>query len=149
VIPWRWLNLAGAILAGLGLWVVMGWRLDASKLDDARAALSVAQAAHNAEISALRLEIQRGYVASSSYQAELERLRARPVPVRTVRLCPDAPVPRAAEGGPAGGSDEAAAPGGVVPGSPGRDIGPDLYQLADRADELSARLRGCQHLLAR
>ena len=44
--------------------------------------------------------------------------------------------------GPAVGPDAAPAPGGVVPAEPGRDIGPALAGLMDRADMLSAQVRG-------
>lgn len=82
--------------------------------------------------------------ASEGYADELEAIRHRPVPVRVIRLCAaqkPVPVP-----GPAPGADEAGAAAGELPSGagPGRDIGPDLYREAERADALAAQLRALQ-----
>lgn len=87
--------------------------------------------------------------ASQGYQDEIARLNAenaaRPVPV--VRVCkpnPIAPMPARTET-PGGPSTAATAPGVVSAGTgtdtQGRDIGPALARLLDRADLLSAQTR--------
>ena len=83
-------------------------------------------------------------VVLRGYEDEIKSLRDRPVTVRTVRVCPpvpdrnlrDASAPRPADGtGPGTGLGD----GGTRP-----DIGPGLYALAGKCDEVTARLRGLQ-----
>ena len=87
----------------------------------------------------------RAAEASNDYQAELERLRARPVDRRPVRLCREpARVPAA---GPDPGRPGAPpASGGLGDEGTQPDIGPDLYALAARCDEVTAQARGLQSL---
>jgi hypothetical protein len=85
--------------------------------------------------------------ASQGYQNELKILRDQPRTVPVVRLCQPAaghsvPAPADAPAGP----ESAAAAAGVLPGrtgqdTQGRDIGPALASLMDRADLLSAQFR--------
>lgn len=83
--------------------------------------------------------------AKNAYQAEIDRLRLADVkPGRIVRLC-IAPVGGGTVPSPAGapGSPDSATPSGrVVSPVAGPDIGGRLYALADRADTLSAQVRG-------
>jgi hypothetical protein len=119
------------LIVYLGL-VVRGWRQDSLALDGVRqemAALIASQAASQA--------------ASKGLQDEIQNLRAARKPAPSVRLCRTAkPVPKAGAG-----RDGAATGAGELPQEAGSDIGPDLYGLADEADELAARLRACQALL--
>lgn len=135
MIPWL---LGGLALAGL-LWIVNGWRLDSKHLplvekDLENQKATIAQIQHDAQIV---------NAASESYQAELARIRAEHhVPI--VRLCKPSTgsgvqVPTAQPG-----SDGTPAAGGVVSEGVGPDIGPALYAIARRADELSAQTRGLQ-----
>lgn len=74
------------------------------------------------------------------YQAELNGLRNKPA--RVVRLCTDSPSVPAA--GRTGRPDGAASRAGSIPQMAGRDIGRELFELADEADKCSARLRHLQ-----
>jgi hypothetical protein len=78
----------------------------------------------------------------SGYEAELAAVRARPS--RSVRLCRAAGAGDVRGAGPAGAADATGPSTGVVSGTVGRDLGPDLYQLARDADEVAARLRALQ-----
>ena len=135
----------GAALLVWGLWTVNGWREDAQELPKVRTDFVRYQAE-------AQRQFKVAYTASKGYQDELQTLRANASPVRTVRLCVSPAVPAARR--PAGGHHEPTAPARVLPpvagedSRQGADIGPDLAQLAARADELSAQLRACQHLLA-
>lgn len=145
-----WMLLAGLILGSIAGWRVTAWVNQGHELKAVRMALRDAQASYNAQISDLKRQIQHGYEASSSYQAEITQLRARPVPTRIVRLCESTPKVPSATGADTAhaGSDAASPAAGLVPPTPGRNIGPDLYALIGRADELSAQCRGLQHFLA-
>lgn len=135
LIPWI---LGGLALAGL-LWIVNGWRLDSKHLPLVEKDLEN----QKATIVQIQHDTQIVNDASASYQAELARLRAEHhVPV--VRLCK-----QPASGGvqvptTQPGSDGTPTAGGVVSEGAGPDIGPALYALARRADELSAQTRGLQ-----
>ena len=140
---------AAAALAVVALaWRVVAWRHAYHELPavEERLALEVTcgegseclkrQAALEAELAAKTTEVVE------NYEQELAVLRDRPVPVRTVRVCPD---PGNVQGAVAPGSvDGTSTPAAGVSGAPGRDIGPDLYQLARDADEVAARLRALQ-----
>lgn len=94
-----------------------------------------------ATIKAERNNLRKANESSERYAISLENLKAArsATPVRTVRLCAPTSVPKA---GTATGIDEAVQEG--VPQVPGPDLGPDLYQLADEADELRVRLEALQ-----
>lgn len=77
--------------------------------------------------------------AVESYRADLTAIRNRPRPVRRVYLCPDVSE---STGGAAG-----ADPGGL-PGAARRDLGTDLYQLADDADRCAAQLAALIHAVS-
>jgi hypothetical protein len=119
------------IAAGLA-YKVNSWRQDALELGAVRQEMVELKAAQEAS-----------HKASEGYQNELKDLRAARKPSRDVRLCkPAKPVPEA------GAGRDGSTPGaGELPQEAGRDIGGDLYGLADEADELAARLRACQALL--
>jgi hypothetical protein len=111
---------------------VHGWHQDALQL-----------AAVRQEMSALKAAQAASQKASEGLQDELQNLRNARKPAPAVRVCkPAKSVPQA------GGGRDGSAPGaGQLPQEAGENIGPDLYGLADDADELAARLRACQELL--
>ena len=86
--------------------------------------------------------------AQQSYSAALEALRndAAAQPVPAVFLCKRTAAKGAVSGagGTAGRPDGAAPAAGVVPQDAGRDRGPELFALADRADRLSEQLRALE-----
>ena len=153
-----WLKLAGVGLAaaamlGLGL-IVKNWHDEAARVPVLEAEIAQAKVTVETE---RRLKTEAD-AASRGYQDELEKLRAAraAAPVRTVRLCINPAVPAHGEGAAAQpGSDGAAAPGGEFSEGTGSntgqgpDIGPDLAALADRADQLSAQVRGLQDYINR
>jgi hypothetical protein len=130
------------------VWRVVVWHGAYEALPGVEAALEAeklcgegsACAARVAALEAAQQEVSKQVV--SDYERELADLRNRPIPVRTVRLCPDRGAVRGA--GSAGPADGTGAAADVVPGAAGPDIGPELYQLARDADEISARLRSLQ-----
>jgi hypothetical protein len=136
-------GIAAAVLFGLGSWAfvtVTHWKSEAAKVP----VLKQEIADHEATIKQIRKDAAIVRSASDVFQAELARLRnsipAGPSPV--VRVCrqpvaPPVPVPGAKPG-----PDEGTSGGGVLPETPGPDIGADLYGDADLADELSAQIRG-------
>lgn len=83
----------------------------------------------------------------AGYRAEIERLRNRPGVRRVVRVCAEpVGVPVA---GAATGVDDPGAAGGELPTVAQRDIGPELYAEADRADALAAQLRALHEWIKR
>lgn len=153
-----WLKLAGiglaaAALLGIGL-VVKNWKDEAARVPVLEQ--QIAQA--NTTIETERRLKTEADAASKGYQDELENLRAAraAAPVRVVRLCVNPTVP-ADSGGAAAqpGPDGATAPGGELSEGTGSntgqgpDIGTDLAALADRADQLSAQIRGLQDYVNR
>lgn len=143
---WLKIGIAAAIvgaLTWLGM-IVNGWHEDARKVPLLQDQLERAAWALDRRIESERV-VQ---AASKGYQDELSNLRSArdAAPVRSVRLCvvPEGP---AGTGQPSGGEPgpDGATPGsGGVPPQAGPDIGPELYALIDRADELSAQVRGLQ-----
>ncbi len=153
-------NIAGMIaVLGLILFSIyfQSLRDKAEKYGIARDALKSERANFAAYKTGIEAEQQARKFAAESYHAELAALRAeihsRPVPV--VRLCPPAagntavPASQNATGRAGAGT----APAGLVPSGTesdsagSRDIGPELYRLADTADELSARTRATYRYL--
>lgn len=137
------LALAGA--TAWGTFVVLDWRADARRLALVEQELVDVRARH-------RLELTAAQEATDEYRNELETLRSRRAaePARPVRLC-RAAVPAGSSSPAAGRPDGPAAGAGQLsgPDGPGRDVGPDLYAIADRCDELSAQLRGLQGWVGR
>jgi hypothetical protein len=146
---WRLIAYGLAALAILGfLLLVNHWRKDSqAELPKAQAALKVEQECGagskcQERIAALKereQEISAKVVAD--YEKELSDLRNRPVPRRvrctvTSNLRDAAPTPGVGEGTPAAG---------VVSAGVDKDLGPDLYALARRADELAAQTRAIIH----
>lgn len=150
----NWRLIAYAVAAVAVLWMlalIRHWHEDSTvALPEARRTLAaeVACAAGSkcAERVAALKERQQAVSEQviRGYQDEIEALRARPIPVRTVRLCPDARAARVPGAEPARTADAAGPAAGIVSGAAGPDIGPDLYQLARDADEVAARLRALQ-----
>jgi len=130
-VPLRWwLYLAGAALLAYLIWHDHHQTQRANRL--ARENVELEERASTAEANAAKAR-----EASDAYQKRLAANRGArgATPVRSVRLClgPER-VPATAGGHDAAGSDG-------LPEAPGRDleagpdIGPDLYALADEADE--------------
>lgn len=148
-IPWRLIGYGVAVAAVLALgWRVHAWREAYKALPEVEAQLSAEVACEDGSQCASRqAALQAAAEAKSAevvngYEAELAALRARPVRVRTVRLCAD---PGDVQGAGATGAADGAGPGaGELHGAAGPDIGPDLYGLAREADEVAARLRALQ-----
>jgi hypothetical protein len=134
--PLLYIKLGIAVLV-LGIcaafaYKVNSWRQDALELGAVRQEM--------VELKAAQAASQE---ASQGLQDELQNLRNTRKPAPVVRMCkPAKPVPEA------GAGRDGSTPGaGELPQEAGRDIGGDLYGLADEADELAARLRACQELL--
>lgn len=133
--------LAVLAILGFAIWKVYTWREDALRLPIVQQEL--------AQTRADLLEQQRlaavANEASNGYQQELQALRARRVPARVVRLCSAADQGLPVSAG-AGRPDGAAAGtgGSEAEARPGRDVGPELYAIADDCDAVAAQLRGLQ-----
>ena len=143
---WRLIAYAAAAAAALWMLALVGhWRKDSTeRLPAAEAALEAERlcgegsdcAGRQAALEAAQAETTAKVVAT--YETELAAIRSRPA--RVVRLCPDTGhLPDAGNAPGPGGTAPA-----VVPGQTGRDIGPELYDLAREADEVAARLRALQ-----
>jgi hypothetical protein len=134
--PFGYLRIAAivAVVSALSFaaYKVNSWRQDALQLGAVRQEMVELKAAQEAS-----------QAASQGLQDELQNLRNTRKPAPVVRMCkPAKPVPEA------GAGRDGSTPGaGELPQEAGRDIGGDLYGLADEADELAARLRACQDLL--
>lgn len=144
----------GGIVVGI---IALLWAINTvSEWREASIQLPLERARHAAEVDRLNDRIikeidnaKKANSASAEYQqrlADLERARAA-TPTRTVRLCVEQvaparlPVSAAASGpddaGPVELPDNAGSNLGV-----GRDIGPELYALADAADRCAAQRDG-------
>lgn len=152
--PLAYAKLAiAAVIVGALVWlgfIVQGWRADSQQL----AAVKLERDQALADLTQERANIVEVQEASRAYQSELATLRAAAAaarPVSVVRLCrvPANPEPRpvsAAESRPddAGAAERGIPQEGGGAYQAGPDIGPDLFELFDRADELSAQVRGLQ-----
>lgn len=154
-LPWRAIGAIALVLAVAACgWRVSVWRDAYKALPGVQDALSREEACSAGSECALRvaaLTARQEQITADTvkgYEQELADLRNRPVSVRTVRLCPEKPDRDVRVPAPAGGTGPGSAPAGVVQqgNGPNRDIGPDLYALAGRADELSAQ---CRAIIAR
>lgn len=141
-----WPYLLGAIaIIWLGL-LVKGWHDDAQKLPVVQGQFDVYRTATETAAK-VRKEV------SGEYQSELSTLRAgQRQPAPAVRLC-QSPV-QADTGTPGGNhgastTDRELSQGAGSGAQAGPDIGRDLYQLADRADEVTAQLRACQSFVGK
>jgi len=153
-----WLKLAGIGLVAAGLLaiglIVKGWKDDAEKVP-----LLKDQLERSAWALERRIQSEKDVqAASEGYQNELKDLKAAraSIPTRVVRLCvlSDGPGPGAADAAEPGPDGAATGTGVVSEGAgsnhqPGPDIGGRLYELADRADELAAQVRGLQDYINR
>jgi hypothetical protein len=94
-----------------------------------------------AKVAAKERELAMQKEASNAYQQSLEDLRAAraATPVRAVRLCRPATVVPGAAGGSAAPGKEAVSPADGSDLEAGPDIGPELYGLADEADECAVQ----------
>jgi hypothetical protein len=127
------LGIAAAVLIALGWFAVIvhGWRSDSQALGSVRQ-----------EMADLRAAQEASQAASKGLQDELQTLRAARKPAPVIRVCRDPDkLPQAGTG-----RDDPAPGAGELPPETGLDTGP-IYDLADEADELAARLRACQALL--
>lgn len=144
-----WPHIIGGILIALLLVVVKSWHDKAQRLPVVEKQRDTAIAAKAKYETDMARELARNRTISKGLQDELQTLhdtaRAQPAPV--VRLC-NRPVRRdlLADRAAGPGSDEAATAAGQLPETdgPGRDIGPELYAIADDADEIVASCRALQ-----
>ena len=147
-LPWRAIGAVALVLAVAWLgFVVSGWREDAKGRAAAEARTAeIARQAANAmdELAKRHREALR---ASQGLQDELSQLRSQrdaapPAPV--LRVCRRAPVSApGTEGRAPAGPDGAGAASGALQEETRFDTRA-LYDEADRADELAARLRSLQ-----
>ena len=152
-VPWRVVGWAGLVLAvAFAGWRVHSWKQDAEALPGVRDALEREEGCLDGSkcadrVAALVVRQERTTAeAVAGYEREIADLRNRPISVRRVRLCPDPRPGDVRVPAPAGRTGQGSAPAGVVQPGTGPDIGPDLYALAGRADELSAQ---CRAIIAR
>lgn len=140
---------AGALVTGVLVWIVNGWRIDANQLPIVEKELNN----ERATIAQIRADAKVVAAASAGYQFELTVLRERAAsaPNFPVRLCRAAPAARVQIPATEPGLDGGIAAAGVVPRGDGEDsgsgpdIGPALRALADRADQVTAQARGLQN----
>lgn len=127
------LGIALVVLIALGwlAFIVNDWRLDSRRVE-----------AVETELADLKAAQEASHKASQGLQDELTKLRAARKPAPVLRVCRDPKkLPEAGAG-----RDDSTPGAGDVPQASGFDTQP-LYDLADEADELAARLRACQALL--
>jgi hypothetical protein len=134
-------------LLGVLVYVVLGWKEKADDWPLLKAELDEAYL----YLEQYEKDIRQVQEASRGYQEELAMVRSAAARERVpvVRLCRSAAAAPKLPAPVAGPDATAPAPGGVppearLPSEPGQDIGPELYADADRADELSAQVRGLQ-----
>lgn len=148
--PLAYLRLGGYALLAVALiacgLTVRSWHQKALRVDAAEARIEQIAREAKGAMAALAEAHRKALDASRGYQDELRTLRANRGKSRVVRLCNDVPANPPEDGG-AGRRDGASPGAGELPQAAGPDIGPDLYGLADDADEVAARLRACQALL--
>ncbi len=151
-----WIRLAAVLVAALviafGVVTVKKWHRDSLALASVEAERDEIAAQAQAALSILAAQQRAAYEASEGFQREVQELRDRPVPVRTVRVYVPARAAVPATGSTAGRPDAGAQASGVVHPGAGpalsRDIGPDLYALTLEADRCSAQLRALQGWVA-
>ena len=150
-LPWKLIGYAAFILCACLLgWRINEWRHAYKALPEAQAALAAEVACEVPSQCATRVAalVERQKLVSETvvqgYEDELKSLRDRPIPVRTVRLCPDARAGGVPGAKPARPTDGTRPADGMGDGGTGADLGPDLYRLAGQCDEVAARLRGLQ-----
>jgi hypothetical protein len=141
-----WMHVVGAVLLAALLLVVKHWHSQAQLVPGLKQQVQDVTAAAAKYRDDMAAEIARVQTVSKGVQDELNTLKeaaAAPVPVvRCVRYPRAAAVPPGSEARPLG--DGTVAGAGELPPQVGPDIGPDLYALADRADEIVAACRGAQ-----
>lgn len=139
---WRLIAVVGLAITIIGL--ATGLRYQTNRANALAGKANALTAQLEAEQKAREHERQLQQDATNDYEAKLARLsRDRALtPVRSVRLCkpdPAVPGPAPAPNGTAAGT------AGEQPAEAGRnlvagaDIGPNLYALADEADERAAQ----------
>ena len=157
-----WLKLvAGGLVALCFAWIffaVKGWHDDSEALPGVKRELADAQAETEQVRRDWSVESARLAKVTEGLANENETLRQQraAVPVRAVRLCRAAGEGTAGKANPAGTGrgDEAAAGSGALSPETGQglaagpDIGPQLYAIADEADDLLRRYRGAQAYIA-
>lgn len=151
-----WIRLGAVIVAAFAVAfaavTVKKWHRDSLALASAEAERDELAAQAQSAIATLAAQQRAAYAASEGFQREIQELRDRPVPVRTVRVLVPARAAVPAPGPAAGRPDAGAQAGGLVQSRAGpaasRDIGPDLYALTLEADRCSAQLRGLQAWVA-
>ena len=148
----HWRLVAYAVAAAVAVWfllLVRHWRNDSTvDLPKAEAALKLeVECGVGSECAArlVRLEEQQRAISakvSQEYHDEIDALNARPITRRVIRVC--APPDNLRDAPVAGGTGTGTAPGGLVHGADEFDTRP-LFDLARRADQLSAQTRAIIH----
>jgi hypothetical protein len=139
-----WPHLIGAALLTTALIVVNGWRKDSKQLE-------VVEQEYADYKTQVRVAAETKKEVSDGFQKEITALRdavsKQPAPV--VRLC-NQPAPAAVDRPTARDHDPAPTPGPLPETNDvHRDVGPELFRLADAADLLSAQLRACQDYIGK
>jgi hypothetical protein len=141
MIPLRLYIYAGLALAFVGLAVAL--KVQTGRLDRVKDENRLLESA----IAAERENARKANEASERYAISLENLKAAraATPTRSVRLCVNSSVP---EAGASTGADATDSKGLSEAYRPdikiGRDIGRELYDLADEADLCPAKLEALQ-----
>lgn len=148
---WHWRLIGWGLLAALVAfagWRVSAWHAAYEALPAAQEALEAEQLCQmGSKCFERQLELQEELDRASqqtidSLASELEAVRSRRPGVRAVRVCAGSGNLQGAAAARA--VDGAGAAAGQLSGSPGRDLAPELYELAKDADEVAARLRALQ-----
>jgi hypothetical protein len=145
-VPWRcWIYVAAAAAISV---VLLREHHAVHKLNEERVSNAIELRDRDAKIKTrdariadLDRTLKLQWDASNAYQQALEDLRAQRdrTPSRAVRLCIGAQELPSAAGG-SGETRREELPAAPRPGPQvGRDIGPELYQLADEADRCAAQ----------
>lgn len=135
-----------ALVCAALAWVVLGWKRKADELPLVQAQLAEAVMF----LDQYEKDIRTVLEASHGYQEELAALRTAAIAERlpVVRVCKPAGKAKQPVSAPVSRPDAAGPASGVLPPAAevqaGPDIGPGLFADADRADELSAQVRGLQ-----
>lgn len=157
-----WAKLVGyGVVALCLLWmflVVKSWHDDSKALPGVKQELTDSRAETKRVRSDLTAEAGRIAKVNEGLSRENESLRQQraDIPVRPVRLCVASAkaAPIAGDPSATGRGDAATAGAGVLSQearpdlTAGPDIGPQLYSIADEADEVLRRYRGAQAYIA-
>jgi len=142
---WKWFVGAAAVLvAWWAVAVVLDWRSDSKALPAVKEEVRQEKKKREEDRKEMTESWNKAQIASEGYQRELAAIRDTPhPPAPVIRVCRSVTMPRPAASPSAdtGGPSPAAATAGVLQEPLEFDTSP-LYDDADRADGLSAQVRG-------